>query len=153
MSKNLYSWEFNDKKNRSQLWYIIAISIVIWSSIWWFFTSQYWFSFIILLIWWLYYFNENNSIDIVQVQISDIWININSVFYDYSSIKSFSIVYKWENPFLLRLNLNKKGLRYIDIHINRENLINIKSFLPEYLNETDKTELTFAEKMISLLKL
>ena len=82
MSENIYSWEFNDKKNRSQMWYIIAISVVIWSTIWWFLTYQYWFSFIVLLIWWLYYFNENNSIDIVKVEITNIWIKINSLFYE-----------------------------------------------------------------------
>jgi len=153
MSENIYSWEFNDKQNRSQMWYIIAISVVIWSTIWWFLTSQYWFSFIVLLIWWLYYFNENNSIDIVKVEITKIWIKINSLFYDYSSIENYSIVFNWENPFLLRLHLNKKGFRYIDVQINRENLENIKSILPDYIEETERVELTFSEKMIKKLKL
>lgn len=153
MSTNIYSWEFNDKKNRWQLWYIIAISVVIWSTIWWFFTKQYWFSFIILLIWWLYYFNENNSLDTIKVDISDIWMKINWKFYDYSSIQSFWIVYKWENPILLRLNLNKKGLRYIDVQISRNNMTEIKWILSEYIEESAKIELTFSEKMINLLKL
>ncbi len=153
MSNLQYSWEFNDKKNRWQLWYIIAISVVIWSTIWWFFTKQYWFSFIILLIWWLYYFNENNSQDIVKVELSDIWMKINWVFYDYSSIDSYSIVFKWETPLLLRVNLNKKWLRFIDVKINRWNISDIKNVLSNFIEETEKSELSFSEKLINLLKL
>ncbi len=153
MSKEIYSWEFNDKKNRWQLWYIIAISILIWTTIWWFFTKQYWLSFIILLIGWLYYFNENNSLDIIKVELLDIWIKINWVFYDYSSIDSYSIIYNKEKPILLRVNLNKKGLRYIDIKINRTNINQIKNILSTYVNEWEKLELTISEKMINLLKL
>jgi signal transduction histidine kinase len=153
MSENLYSWEFNDKKKRGQLWYIIAISIIIWTTIWWFLTKQYWLSFIVLLIGWLYYFNENNSQDIIKIQLLDIWIKINWIFYDYSSIDNYSIIYKEENPLLLRLYLNKRGLRNIDIKINRKNIIQIKNILSNYIEESEKWELTISEKMINLLKL
>ena len=153
MSEIQFSWEFDDKKNRWQLWYIIAISIIIWSTLWWFLTKQYWFSFITLLIGWLYYFNENNSLDIVRIELTDIWIKINWVFYDYSSIDSYSIVYKWENPHLLRFNLNKKWLRTIDVKINRANINNIKNVLNNYIQEWEKNNLTFSEKIINLLKL
>ena len=77
MSKVIYEWEFDDNKNRWTLWYIIALSIVLWLSIWWFFTKQYWMSFIILLIAWLVYFVENNSSDEIKVEILDLWINVN----------------------------------------------------------------------------
>ncbi len=153
MSDNIYSWKFNDTKNRWKMWYIIAISIVIWSTIWWFFTKQYGLSFIILLIAWLYYFVENNSVDTVEVKITTNWIKIDWVFYDYSSIESFWFIYKSESPIWLRLNLNKKGLRYIDVKITRKNMSDIKSSLSNYIEESDKIELTISEKMINLLKL
>jgi len=76
MSNILYSWKFDDKKNRSQLWYIIAFSVVIWLAVWWFLTKQYGMSFIILLLSGLILFVENNSEDSVEVQISDMWIYI-----------------------------------------------------------------------------
>lgn len=153
MSEILYSWEFNDEKNRWKMWYIIAISIVIWSSIWWFFTKQYWLSFIILLVAWLYYFIENNSQDLVKIEITNNWINIDWKFYDYSSIDSFWFIYKNENPIWLRLNLNKKWLRFLDLKITRNNLNYIKNILSKNLEETDKIDLTLSEKFINLLKL
>jgi len=153
MSESLYSWKFNDKKNRWKLWYIIAISIVIWTTIWWFLTKQYWLSFIILLIAWLYYFVENNSLDTIEVQILETWIRIDWVFYDYSSINSYWFIYKNEQPIWLRIHLNKKWLRFLDVKINRENLSNIKNAFSEKIEENEKIELTFSEKMINLLKL
>lgn len=153
MSEILYEWSFEDKKNRWTLWYIIALSAVIWFSIWWFLTKQYGMSFIILLIAWLFYFVENNSEDTVKVKINDLWINIAWAFYDFKSIENYWIVYKWDSPILLRLNLNKKWIRYIDVKINSKLIHEIKSVLSDYLEETAKVELTVSEKFIKLLKL
>jgi hypothetical protein len=153
MSENIYSWEFDDNKNRWTLWYIIALSFVIWISIWWFFTKQYWMSFIVLLIAWLVYFVENNSEDLVEVIITNLWVKIAWVFYDFTGIESFWIVYKWEDPILLRLNLNKKWLRNIDVKIDSTIVKDIKDVLLDYIKEIPKIELTFSEKMIKLLKL
>jgi hypothetical protein len=153
MSENIYSWEFDDNKNRWTLWYIIALSFVIWISIWWFFTKQYWMSFIVLLIAWLVYFVENNSEDLVEVIITNLWVKIAWVFYDFTGIESFWIVYKWEDPILLRLNLNKKWLRNIDVKIDSTIVKDIKNVLLDYIKEIPKIELTFSEKMIKLLKL
>lgn len=153
MSEYIYSWEFDDRKNRWSLWYIIAVSFVLWLSIWWFLTKQYWLSFIILLIWGLVYFVENNSEDIVEVKISNLWVKIASVFYNFSSINSFWIVYKWEQAVLLRFNLNKKWIKSIDVKLDNTILEQVKGILPNYLTETPKIELTFSEKLIQLLKL
>ncbi len=153
MSEYLYSWEFDDNRNRWSLWYIIALSFVIWISIWWFFTAQYWMSFIILLIAWLAYFVENNSEDQVEVKITDLWIKIALTFYDFSGIDSWWIVYKWDEPVLLRLNLNKKWLKNIDVKVNTAIVSDIKNVLSNYIEETPKVELTLSEKMINLLKL
>ena len=153
MSENNFSWEFDDTKNRGSLWYIIALSIVIWLSIWWFFTKQYWMSFIILLIAWLVYFVENNSSNIIKVEITNLWIYIAWTFYDFSSLDSFVIVYKWEIPILLRLNLNKKWLRTIDVKIGNDIINDVKWILSDYVEEKPKIEFTFSEKVIQLLKL
>jgi hypothetical protein len=153
MQENIYSWWFEDKRNRWALWYVIAMSIVIWLSIWWFFTKQYWMSFIVLLIAWLVYFVENNSSDYVEVKITNLWVNIAWMFYDFTSIGSFWIVYKWEDPILLRFNLNKKWLRNIDVKINNNIINDVKEVLLNYINEVPKIELTFSEKMIEHLKL
>lgn len=153
MSENIYSWEFDDNKNRSSMWYTIALSIVLWLSIWWFFTKQYWLSFIILLIAWLYYFVQNNSEDNIKVKITNLWILIDWSFYDFKSIDSFWIVYKWDIPTLLRLHLNKKWIRSIDVQITSNIVNNLQEILNNYIDETPKIEFTFTEKMITLLKL
>jgi hypothetical protein len=153
MSEKIYSWKFNDTKNRWKMWYIIAISIVIWATIWWFLTKQYWLSFIILLIAGLYYFVENNSVDNVEVTITNEWIKIDWVYYDYSSIDSYWFIYKSEEPIWLRLFLNKKWIRFIDLKIKRQNISEIRLNLNNYLEESEKIELNFSEKMINILKL
>lgn len=153
MSEYIYKWTFEDKKDRGSMWYITALSIVIWLSIWWFFTKQYAMSFIVLLIAWLYYFVENNSEDNIEVQIQELWIIIAWVFYDYESIGSFWVIYNWSNPIMLRLNLIKKWLKSIDVIINIDNLPKIRSVLSSYLEETPKVELSLSEKFIKILKL
>lgn len=153
MSNIHYSWEFDDTKNRWSLWYIIALAFVIGLSIWGFLTSQYWMSFVILLIAWITYFIENNSDDIIKVEISDLWIKIANSFYDYKSITSFGIVYKWEKAILVRLNLIKRWIKTIDLKIDNSNVLDIKNTLSQFIEESAKIELSFLEKIIKLLKL
>lgn len=154
MSDNiLYSWKFDDNKNRGSMWYIIALSVVIWLAIWWFLTKQYWMSIIILLIAWVFYYIENNSDDEINVIINELWIKIWSSFYDFSKIDSYSFIYNWENAVFLRLELNKKWLRVLDLDIDNTIALNLKWILGNYLTENPKGELKFVEKIISLLKL
>ena len=117
MSNIVYSWTFDDTKNRSSLWYTIVLSIVIGLVIWWFLTSQYGLSFILLLMTGLVYFLENNSADEVRVDITDLWIQIGESFYDYSKISAVSYIYEAEKAVLLRLHMNKKWIRSIDLPI------------------------------------
>ena len=153
MSENIYSWEFDDTKKRWSMWYIITLSIVIWISIWWFFTKQYWMSFIVLLVSWLLYFIENNSINNILVNINNLWINIAWRFYNYESIDSFLIIYDSEIPILLRLNLNKKWIRIVDLKINKETMDKLNIILPEYIEQKSKQQISFSEKIIHFLKL
>lgn len=149
----IYSWKFDDKKNRWASWYTIALAIVIWLAIWWFLTKQYGMSFIVLLVAWVFYFLENNSEDQVDVYLTDLWIQIWQSFYDYSKIENFTYIYDWSKPELLRLSINRTGIKNIDLNIDENIVLNLKNILPQYLQENPKWELTFVEKMISKLKL
>ena len=162
MDNIIYTWTFEDKKNRSSLWYIIALSIVIWLSIWWFLTKQYWMSLTILLLTWVIYFTENNSEDEMKINISDLWIKLISLdgsneiwatFFDYNNINWYSYVYREENIIYLRLNILKKWIKTLDLKINNSIANDLSSILPNYLEEHPKQELTFFEKIIILLKL
>lgn len=153
MSETIYSWSFSSKKSRWNTWYIITLSIVIGLVIWWFLTKQYGMSFIILLLTWLVYFVENNSSDLVEVSINQLWIKIWDSFYDFSVIDSFTLLYEWENAILVRLNLNKKWLRHLDLNIDNNIALDLKNILVNYIEENWKENLGFVDKAIRLLKL
>jgi len=151
--KILYSWSFNSKKQRGSLWYIIIISIAIGFIIWWFINKIYWLSFVIMILAWLMYFIENNSPDEINVSITELWIQVWNNFYDFGEINSFTMIFDWSNPYLLRLKLTKKWLKQLDLYINEDNANDIKTLLLNFIEENWKEQLTFTEKMIRLLKL
>lgn len=153
MSDIIYSWKFSDKKERWSLWYIIAISIVIWLIIWWFFTKQYWMSFLVILISGIFFFIENNSPEEINVNITNDWIKISESFFEFSKIKTFSFIFVWENPEILRLNIDKRGIKNIDLKINKEICDNLKWILVDYIKQDKEAELTSIEKITNYLKL
>jgi len=153
MNETIYTWTFSSKKHRWRSWYTITFSIVIWLVIWWFLTKQYWMSFIILLISWLWLLIENNSDDDITIEINELWIKAWESFYDFSRINSYSFIYSWEKAIFLRLNMNKKWLRNIDLIVDNRITSELNNILPNFLEENPKEELTMAEKIISLLKL
>jgi hypothetical protein len=104
----LYSWNFSTDKQRSSLWYMIALSVVIGLVVWGFMTKQYVMSFLIILITGISFFIENNSEEIILVTLNQLGIKINNSFYDYSKIGSYTFIYDGENAVILRLHLLNK---------------------------------------------
>lgn len=153
MTNYIYAWKFEDKKNRSQLWYIIALSVVIGLAIWGFLTKQYGMSFIVLLIAWLIFFVENNSEDEIEVKITETWIYIWENFYDYNLINSFSIWYLGESADIIRLYLNRKWIAILDLQLNNDIAEEIQSHLSQFIEDTWRIELTGTDKLIRFLKL
>lgn len=153
MDNLIYKWNFSDNKNRGRFWYIIAISIVLWIAIWWVLTKQYWLTIIILLVAWVTFFIENNSAEIIEVKVSDLWIKIWEYFYDYHKIEKYWFIYNWENAEFLRIYLNKSALKNIDLKIDNKICQDLKSILSQYLEESEKSELSWSEKLINFLKL
>lgn len=153
MSNTIYEWSFSDSKNRWKLWYILAISVILWLTIWWIFTKQYWLSFIVILLAWISLFIENNSSETIEVKINELWIKIWEYFYDFKSIDNYSFIYSGENAIFLRLTLNKKWIKKIDLKIDNYICSKLKNILNQFINEEKWWELTFSEKMINLLKL
>jgi len=153
MEDILYSWKFESKKERGSLWYVIALSIVIGLVIWGFFTAQYGMSFIILLVAGVTYFVENNLEDEIKVILTPLGIKVAESFFDYPKIESFSLIYEKENAVLLRLKINKKGIRVFDLEIDNQIALKLKEILPTFVSEDEKGELSFTEKMTRLLKL
>lgn len=149
----IYNWVFSNDKNRGWLWYIIALSVIIWLVVWGFLTKQYVMSFLIILIAWVSFFVDNNSEENVQVSITNLWIKVNNMFYDFSKIEAYTLIYEWEDAVLLRLLLIKKWIRYIDLTIDSNIAVDLKQILPNFIAEDEKAELSFSDKLIRMLKL
>ncbi|MDD3793367.1 MAG: hypothetical protein PHI37_01025 [Candidatus Gracilibacteria bacterium] len=153
MSNTIYEWSFSDSKNRGKLWYILAISVILGLTIWGIFTKQYGLSFIVILLAGISLFIENNSSETIEVKINELGIKIGEYFYDFKSIDNYSFIYSGENAIFLRLTLNKKGIKKIDLKIDNYICSKLKNILNQFINEEKGGELTFSEKMINLLKL
>ncbi|PIE85479.1 hypothetical protein CSA08_01835 [Candidatus Gracilibacteria bacterium] len=153
MSNILYKWSFVDKKDRTPLWYIIVLSIIIGLVIWGFLTKQYGMSFVILLVAGLTFFLENNSDDEVFIEISDLGIKVGESFYEYGAIDSFTFMYSGDSAVLLRFNINKRGIRNVDLKVNNNIVSDLKLILPNYVQENTKEELSIIDKIIGILKL
>lgn len=151
--QSIYSWNFSSDKQRSPAWYAIAVSVIIGLVIWWFLTKQYIMSFLIILIAWVSFFVENNSEETIFIEITQLWIKVNSAFYDYSKIASYTLIYDEENAVILRLNLLKKWIKTIDLIIDNQIALDLKEILPNFLTEDEKWELSFTDKIIRWLKL
>ena len=154
MSDLLYLWSFDSKKNRSSLWYVIVLSIAIGLIIWGFLSKQFWMSFVIIILIWLIFYIENNSSDIIKVNIIETWIKVENNFYAFSNLSSYTIIYENDMAVLLRLNIsNKFWTRNIDVGIDNTITSDIKNILSNFLEENNKQQLTFIEKMTRLLEL
>ena len=154
MSESIYSWSFDSRKNRGSLWYIIVLSISVWLIIWWFLSKQYWMSFVIIILLWLGFYIENNSEDLVNVEILDSWIKIDNNFYNFSSILKYAIVYDNDSAVILRIILpNKIWTRNIDLSIDNQILSDVKKILDNFLEESPKDQLSVSEKVVRMLKL
>jgi len=152
-SNTLYSWKYNDTKNRSPLWYMIALSIAIWLIIWWFFTRQYGMSIVIMLVVWFFYFLENNTEDDVEVIITELGVRIQTSFYDFSRIASFSTIFDGEEAVFLRLITKNRGIRILNLRIDNNVLSELRPILVQFIEENPKQELSFVEKLSHTLKL
>ena len=149
----IFNWKFSNDKWRGPLWYTFALSVVLGLVIWWFMTKQYIMSFVIILISWVSFFLDNNSNEETIVNILPLWFQIDWNFYDYSKISSYKFFYKWTNPFLLRIYINKRWINYTDLKVDNDIVMSLKQILPNYLIESETWELTFVDKLIFLLKL
>lgn len=154
MSNNeIFSWSFSNDKWRGSMWYVIALSVVIWLVVWGFLTKQYVMSFLVILITWVTFFVENNSEENTNISITNLGIKINNFFYDYSKIASFSLIYDGDQAVILRLQLLKKWVKYLDIVIDNDIAMVLKDILPNFIQEDEHGEFTFTDKMIRILKL
>lgn len=149
----LYSWNFEDTKERSPLWYIIALSVVIWLVIWGFLTKQYGMSFMFMLLAGIVFYVENNSEDEISVQVSELGIKVSEKFYDYSRISSFSFIFDGDTAVFLKLRIKQKGVPILQLKVNNSIVWNLKPIISQYIEENPKEDISLIDRIIHLLKL
>lgn len=149
----IYNWTFSDDKNRSPIWYIIAISVIIAIVFWWIFTSQYWLSIVIILASWVLFFIENNSEKNINVEITDLWIKVLENFYDFWKMENFSFIYNKENPVYLKIILNKRWIKTLILKVDNKICQDLKEILPNFIKEEKNSDLSNMDKLINILKL
>lgn len=152
-SELYYSWNFQDTKQRSSLWYITALSLAWGLVIFWFLTKQYGMSIVLLLIVWLYFFLENNADEEISVQITNLWVWIQGTFYDYGRIDSFRFIYDGSEAVYLRLSIKNSWVKYINIRVDNDIVANIRPILSQLIEENTQSDITLLEKIIHKLKL
>jgi hypothetical protein len=108
---------------------------------------------LIILITGISFFIENNSEENITVTLNQLWIKINNSFYDYSKIASYTFIYDWEFAVILRLHLLNKWIKVVDLQVDNSITIDLKQILPNFINEDEKAELSFTDKLIRWLKL
>jgi hypothetical protein len=151
--EKIFSWTFSTDKKRWQLWYITAGAIVIWFVLWGIISSLYIMSFVIILVTGLYIYVENNSEDEVEVIITSLWIKVDNNFYDYSKIRNFAVVYNRDQAQFLRLNLNIKWIKTLELKLDNSIAGEVTDIMHNYAEEDEKAEYTMMDKLIRLLKL
>jgi len=149
----LYEWEYDDIKNRSSLWYIIALSIAISLIIWWFISGQYGLSIAVMLVSWIFFFLENNSEDRVRAVILDSGIKAQDAFYEFWKISAFRIAYEWDQAIFLRLNIQRKTSKIVTLRIDNSIAQDIRRILLWYIEESDREDIGILEKITHYLKL
>lgn len=101
----------------------------------------------------LFFFIENNSDNEVRIDITELGVKVQEQFYDYARISAYSIVYHGDQAIYLRLYLKKRGITTANLRIDNEIANHIQSFLPHYVEENEKQEITLLERIIHILKI
>jgi hypothetical protein len=150
----MFHWQFSTKKERPQSWYIIALLVVgfliiygIWEEIYLLSVVTFLFSGVYLLI-------ENNSTPLVTVDITEHGINISSVFYEYSQISSFALIYEGQVARVLRIGVKKGLTSTIDIPFAFDlNAREVREYLLSFIPEDTEAQFTKSDRVIQAMGL
>jgi hypothetical protein len=151
----MFSWTVSLKQERSAGWYsiagIVALSLIVWG----FVEAIYALSLVVIIFVGVYLLIENNAPDSVEVTVDENGIGIGSDFYDYPKIENFAIVYDDGKPVLLRILLNIRGIRLIDVDLpeGAVNAADLRAFLSGYANESKNTDLGTIERITRMIGL
>lgn len=145
----MFEWTVSVRKERSAGWYAAAGIGVASLIVWGFFEGLYALSVVVVIFSGVFLLIENNAPDSVLVSVNENGIGIGTDFYDYGIVSSFALIFDAGAPIYLRLKLNKKSIRTIDIDIPPgSDVSNLRAYLAGYAEEAKDAELTFSERLL-----
>lgn len=140
----LLQWEVDEyaKHERSRAWYIMASGIGILLILYAIATANYLFAVIILMMGVILFVSMLNDPERISVVITTTGIVVGDMYYDYQSIRDFSIAYDPPHIKILYLDffefwhpMISVPLELIDPNVVRKQLL---SFCPENLDRTEE---------------
>jgi hypothetical protein len=153
----IMDWEVPeyDSHQKSQGWYILAISIGLVLIFYCFYSHNFLFALIIILTSWVIVLREGVKPEKVKIILTGEGVIVGRKFYDYDEIKNFSIVYKPRLEVKKLYFEFKSSLRHrLSISLDNENPLKIREILLRYLTEDlERTDQPLSEFLAKLFKL
>lgn len=148
----MFEWQVSVRKERSAGWYAIAGIVVASLVVWGFFEGIYALSVVAVIFAGVFLLVENNAPDSVVVTVDENGVGVGSEFYDYGKIENFGILFDDGKAVLLRLKVNKKGVKTADIDLpDGANPAELRAFLSGYCEESKESELSTSERLLRML--
>lgn len=150
----MIAWQFSRKKDRSARWYIIGIIVILSLVVYGIITQMFIMSVVVVLFAGTVLLIDNNSSDIVAVEINQNDISIDETNYSFKEFSSFAIVEVQGSPLLLRLYPKKKFGTVIEIPLSPEvEIESIRTILAASLVENTDAEFTTTDALAHLTKI
>lgn len=151
----LAEWQVPEyiKYERDITWYVVAGVIAAALLIHAIITKNFLFVIIIFLVGTITYFHERRHPEMLDFMIVEGGIILGSKYYAYKELKGFWIIY--EPPVkLLYFGTDHTMRKELPIHLEKENPLEIREILLDYLDEDlDKEDIANEENLARLLKL
>jgi hypothetical protein len=156
LGQPILDWEVDEypQHERSRTWYIVAsvvgVSLIVYSIA----TANFLFAVIILMIGVITLLNTFKTPDKVEVMITTSGIIVSDLFYDYKSIRDFSIVHEPPDVSILYLDFHSSlhPLMSVPLHDIDPNLVR-DALIPFVLENFHRDEETLTDLMRRLYKL
>ena len=154
-AENLFHWRAPEfiKHQKTTSWYMAAGLIAVIFSVWALLTGNWTLAIAILVFAGVYEYTQRfHPPKVVDVRISELGIHVGHLFYPYSSIQAFWIMYK---PGLKTLNLRVHRQFYSDVIIQMMDTdpAQIRSYLVGQIPEWEGKEERLQDHVLRLLKL
>lgn len=154
---NTISWDVAEyeKHTRDKRWYIIAGIIALALITFAIFTNNYLFALIIIISGFIIVSFENQEPLTVSISLEPNGVRVGKKFYEYSTFKDFSIIYKPSDGIKNLYFEYKTVLRpRLSIPLNNMDPIAIRNYLlKRLLEDLERTEAPFSENLAKTLKL